>query len=787
VDHKMAPEVAAERGVVVGQPYTPPGRTGTFDVPSYDDIADLQVLFKRFANTAASFTEAGGGPFVDKTGDFTVDKSGLYKTYLCLSSTLMTVTVPDPATLTDGDRFNLIQGGTGKAEISGTNVVGLSQTAGQYQGVTATVHDGKWWCVPFGSSGGGATGPIPVFPLAESVTVDVTQAGGLLAMDSTLGNLQVTIPQSSEIPVGSAYVVSNVGSSSKNRVTVKSETGVTILNRQSAVVERFRIVSLVKQVNGADISGNDVWLLNAGGGGGGGAVPLAPRNVAAFGVSAGVIVSWEPPEDDGGTPITQYSVEISPDGNVSWELAGSTKGDAYSFTVDDLVVGKTYGLRVKAANESGFSDPSSIAEAVPTAQFNEADGGNVTTYKAGNRYFKVHTFTDNGNFTVVKSVVPFNVLVVGGGSGAGSEFGSVTYGGDVLSSLNWTPEENIYPVVVGVGGNGCTRPGDWDTACTGTPGAKSSLGDLVAAGGSTANTGRSNVTSNISGVPVLYGSNAWTKGYGSNGDKGGYQYHPENGGPGYKGVVIVSYEIAPFNEAEGGAPTTYTKDGKKYKVHTFTDNSTLIVKSAARPFRILCVGAGAGRSGGNPSCCGGPGCERGPERGGGGNYYLNNNDVLGAQSYPVVVGVGGGPGNNGCCDAGSCGCCPGGGGYPGGSGGASSIAGKSGAGGTGTRQGTAPPNYFVTTDISGTNTQYGNNGGGDQGGRGIVIVSYEIDPSVTDYDEAQAPEQLSMEGTFVYPSGGVWELRGSEYVQVESPDIIEVEAIVKRSRKKAVE
>jgi hypothetical protein len=307
VDHKMAPEVAAERGVVVGQPYTPPGRTGTFDVPSYDDIADLQVLFKRFANTAASFTEAGGGPFVDKTGDFTVDKSGLYKTYLCLSSTLMTVTVPDPATLTDGDRFNLIQGGTGKAEISGTNVVGLSQTAGQYQGVTATVHDGKWWCVPFGSSGGGATGPIPVFPLAESVTVDVTQAGGLLAMDSTLGNLQVTIPQSSEIPVGSAYVVSNVGSSSKNRVTIAQSQGVTILNRQSAVIERFRLASVVKQIDGATSGGNDVWLLNAGGGGGGSAVPLPPKLTACFGVSGGVALLWAPPEDDGGTPVTQYS------------------------------------------------------------------------------------------------------------------------------------------------------------------------------------------------------------------------------------------------------------------------------------------------------------------------------------------------------------------------------------------------------------------------------------------------------------------------------------------------
>jgi hypothetical protein len=686
VDHKMAPEVAAERGVVVGQPYTPPGRTGTFDVPSYDDIADLQVLFKRFANTAASFTEAGGGPFVDKTGDFTVEfKSGLYKTYLCLSSTLMTVTVPDPATLTDGDRFNLIQGGTGKAEISGTNVVGLSQTAGQYQGVTATVHDGKWWCVPFGSSGGGATGPIPVFSLAESVTVDVTQAGGLLAMDASADNLSVTIPQTSEIPVGSAYVVSNVGDSTKNRVTIKGDSGVTILNRAGAVVERWRMASIVKQEDGSTTNGNDVWLLNAGGGGSGGSAPLPPKLTLAAGGPECAYLNWVAPEDDGGHDLTTYTVEMSMNGT-DWALCATVLPSVTSTRVDNLTTGTKYEFRVKAGNVVGLSDPSNVLEATPTQVYNDAEGGKVTTYKKDGRTFRVHTFTTTGVFTVKKAAVPFSVLSAAGGGGGGGTRGNVAQncaggnggaGGLLIKNLDFG-KNTVFDVVVGTGGGGGPVDGgggqggnskivdrlDAKTIIESVGGGGGSGGSGGSGGGGGGGDGDSGIqptgagsgiagqgnsgggpgperdggggggaggpggggrasgpglADSITGQSVTYcGSGA---AYGAGGR--GYRFTDQNaargGDSGSAGVVVISYEIAPFNDAEGGTASTYSKDGYVWRQHIWESPGTFDFKvlSGFRPFTIRMIGGG-GNSGyaDCPNAGGYPG-------GGGGGYDTN--------------------------------------------------------------------------------------------------------------------------------------------------------------------
>lgn len=40
-----------------GHSYTPTGRQAVFDVPAYVDVADLRVLFSKFADTAAGYSE----------------------------------------------------------------------------------------------------------------------------------------------------------------------------------------------------------------------------------------------------------------------------------------------------------------------------------------------------------------------------------------------------------------------------------------------------------------------------------------------------------------------------------------------------------------------------------------------------------------------------------------------------------------------------------------------------------------------------------------------------------
>mgnify|MGYP000072885981 CR=1 FL=1 len=225
-----------------------------------------------------------------------------------------------------------------------------------------------------------------------------------------------------------------------------------------------------------------------------------------------------------------------------------------------------------------------------------------------------------------------------------------------------------------------------------------------------------------------------------------------------------------FNEATGGTVSTYTKsDGTKWKVHTFTSNDTFTVTKAARPFRVLLVGGGAGGSGYNPSCCGGSGCERGSTPGGGGNHYYNNSLSIGKGDFPVVVGGGGGPGRNGCCQAGPCDCCKYGpgvrGGFPGGNGGATTFDGHSGAGGTGAAQMAPVYNHYITSDIqTGTDKSFGHNGGGGSksGGKGVAIIAYQIANTATEFDDNLPPE-LPQEGRATSPE----EIRAEEIAEIE--------------------
>ncbi len=103
------------------------------------------------------------------------------------------------------------------------------------------------------------------------------------------------------------------------------------------------------------------WAFGAGGGGagaggGGGAagvgtpmdllMPHPPRNVTATAGDGMATVSFEPPDSDGGSPITVYTVTSHPEGM----RAKSTKSP---ITVRGLTNGKTYTFTVAASNSVG--------------------------------------------------------------------------------------------------------------------------------------------------------------------------------------------------------------------------------------------------------------------------------------------------------------------------------------------------------------------------------------------------------------------------------------------------
>ena len=72
----------------------------------------------------------------------------------------------------------------------------------------------------------------------------------------------------------------------------------------------------------------------------------------------GCLAEWSAPEDDGGTPITQYIIEKAEGASVNWTVCGQTKGDVTKCRVTGLKTGKDHRLQV-LLNLNYFKEQSS--------------------------------------------------------------------------------------------------------------------------------------------------------------------------------------------------------------------------------------------------------------------------------------------------------------------------------------------------------------------------------------------------------------------------------------------
>lgn len=75
-----------------------------------------------------------------------------------------------------------------------------------------------------------------------------------------------------------------------------------------------------------------------------------------------VDLKWQPPSNDGGSPITGYIVEKK-DKYGEWEKALEVPADQTKATVPDLIEGQPYEFRVRAVNKAG---PGEASDATPT-------------------------------------------------------------------------------------------------------------------------------------------------------------------------------------------------------------------------------------------------------------------------------------------------------------------------------------------------------------------------------------------------------------------------------------
>ena len=84
--------------------------------------------------------------------------------------------------------------------------------------------------------------------------------------------------------------------------------------------------------------------------------PTPVRNLRVTDITESMAtVRWEPPEDEGGKPVTAYIVEKRDASRRSWSSVAKTAD--CEVTVSDLVENNQYVFRVIAESKVGVSEP----------------------------------------------------------------------------------------------------------------------------------------------------------------------------------------------------------------------------------------------------------------------------------------------------------------------------------------------------------------------------------------------------------------------------------------------
>ena len=97
-------------------------------------------------------------------------------------------------------------------------------------------------------------------------------------------------------------------------------------------------------------------------------VPGAPTGLTATASGATQIdLSWSAPATTGGSAITGYKIEVSPDGSSWSDLVADTASTDTAYAHTGLTAGATRHYRVSAINTNGAGDPSNVANATTGA------------------------------------------------------------------------------------------------------------------------------------------------------------------------------------------------------------------------------------------------------------------------------------------------------------------------------------------------------------------------------------------------------------------------------------
>nr|XP_014710548.2 myomesin-3 [Equus asinus] len=135
--------------------------------------------------------------------------------------------------------------------------------------------------------------------------------------------------------------------------------------------------------------------------------PGSPLNVRCLDVNRDcLILTWTPPSDTRGSPITGYSIELCQGESEQWVPCHEAPGGTCRCPIQGLVEGQSYRFRVRAINRAGSSLPSKASEPVVMGDHDEARRKTEIPFDLGK---KITVSTDDFEEFVTIPSPPTNV------------------------------------------------------------------------------------------------------------------------------------------------------------------------------------------------------------------------------------------------------------------------------------------------------------------------------------------------------------------------------------------